>query len=116
MIPRKVGDGFDDDIIYKAIDEWSPEEGVTNIVPPFEWPEDAERQHRSREDMAAEAAALRDTSESLEGLSLGALPKDHLVFASVELDPGSLKCYNNRTKNRTKASTLTMRFPRSSLP
>jgi diadenosine tetraphosphate (Ap4A) HIT family hydrolase len=59
IVPRVSGDFVENDLIYAALDAWSPHEGQTNTTPGWDIPPDSQRTDRTAADMAGEARRYR---------------------------------------------------------
>lgn len=70
ILPRKSGDFERNDDVYDELEAWVPKEGMTKLKTNIEVPDDEDRQDRTVETMAAEAAIYRDIIEKEESSKL----------------------------------------------
>jgi len=90
VVPRKVQDFAANDMVYDAIDSWSPpfHEAQREAIP-LQVPPDDLRQSRTTECMEQEATQYRRVLASWPDLEQGPIPEDHL-FAKIKLEGSQL--------------------------
>lgn len=87
VVPRRPGDLEVNDEVYAGLDAWKPSRdlGAFASPPPIDWPTDEDREPRTSELMAAEAASYR----ALKDLSNGVEWPQEQAFSSKIRIPGS---------------------------
>lgn len=86
VVPRKAHDLPENDLVYGLLDRWTPIEGQDNLPPAIGILADDQRQPRTEEEMAAEAAGYATRA----GAGAQQLPKEDVKFGRFNLKPSQV--------------------------